>query len=87
MLNNKAYAQLMRGVAKADINGILQVPTALWENLIDIIENSVDVVRCSECRHWGGVAFGFVCRKFSGEHTKICMHKDDFCSYGERRSE
>ena len=45
MPNNKAYAQLMRAVAKADINGILQVSTALWENLINIIENSVEVVR------------------------------------------
>ena len=46
-----------------------------------------EVVRCSECQHWGGVTFGFVCRKFSGANIKICMHKDDFCSYGERRSE
>ena len=47
----------------------------------------VEVVRCSKCQHWGGVTFGFICRKFSGENTKICMHADDFCSYGERRSE
>lgn len=47
----------------------------------------VEVVRCSECQHWGGVTYGFVCRKFSGENTKICMHADDFCNYGERRSE
>lgn len=47
----------------------------------------VEVVRCSECQHWGGVTFGFICRKFSGESTKICMHADDYCSYGERRSE
>lgn len=47
----------------------------------------VEVVRCSECQHWGGVTFGFVCRKFSGENTKICMHADGYCSYGERRSE
>lgn len=54
----------------------------LFKSKIDFVE----VVRCSECQHWGGVTFGFVCRKFSGENTKICMHKDDFCSYGERRS-
>ena len=47
----------------------------------------VEVVRCSKCKHWGGVTFGFICRKFSGENTKICMHADDFCSCGERRSE
>lgn len=55
----------------------------LFRSKVDLVE----VVRCSECRHWGGVTFGFVCRKFSGEHTKICMHKDDFCSYGEKRDE
>jgi hypothetical protein len=48
--------------------------------------DAVEVVRCSECQHWGGVTFGFVCRKFSGENTKICMHADGYCSYGERRS-
>jgi hypothetical protein len=47
----------------------------------------VEVVRCKDCEHWGGVIYGFVCRKFSGIETKICMHADDFCSYGERRSE
>jgi hypothetical protein len=46
----------------------------------------VEVVRCSECQHWGGVTFGFICRKFSGESTKICMHADGYCSYGEMRS-
>lgn len=49
--------------------------------------DAVEVVRCSECQHWGGVTYGFVCRKFSGENTKICMHADGFCSYGERRSD
>lgn len=44
----------------------------------------VEVVRCKDCEHWGGVIYGFVCRKFSGIETKICMHADDFCSYGAR---
>lgn len=42
------------------------------------------VVRCKECAHWGGVTYGFICRKFSGSETKICMGADCFCSYGER---
>lgn len=44
----------------------------------------VEVVRCKDCKHWGGVTFGFVCRKFSGIDTKICMGADHYCSYGER---
>ena len=47
----------------------------------------VEVTRCKECAHWGGVTYGFVCRKFSGIETKICMHADDYCSYGERKCE
>ena len=44
----------------------------------------VEVVRCKDCMHWGGITFGFVCRKFSGIETKICMGADHFCSYGEK---
>jgi hypothetical protein len=57
---------------------------------IDVIDrlptaDVVEVVRCKDCEHWGGVIYGFVCRKFSGIETKICMHADDFCSHGERK--
>lgn len=45
----------------------------------------VEVVRCKDCIHWGGVTYGFVCRKLSGIETKICMGADHFCSYGERK--
>lgn len=45
----------------------------------------VNVVRCKDCVHWGGVTYGFICRKFSGIETKICMGADNYCSYGERK--
>lgn len=44
-----------------------------------------EVVRCKNCVHYGGVTFGFMCRKFSGIDTKICMPADGYCSYGERK--
>ena len=47
----------------------------------------VEVVRCKDCVHWGGATYGFICRKFSGIDTKICMSADHYCSYGERREE
>lgn len=47
--------------------------------------DAVEVVRCKNCVHYGGVTFGFMCRKFSGIDTKICMHADGYCSYGERK--
>ena len=45
----------------------------------------VNVVRCKDCVYWGGVTYGFICRKFSGIETKICMGADNYCSYGERK--
>ena len=50
-----------------------------------VSKDVVEVVRCKDCIHWGGVAYGFVCRKLSGIETKICMGADHFCSYGERK--
>lgn len=46
----------------------------------------VEVIRCRDCQHWGGVTYGFICRKFSGIETKICMSADSFCSYGAKRA-
>lgn len=59
------------------IYAIRDIPTA------DVVE----VVRCRDCVHWGGATYGFICRKFSGIDTKICMGADHYCSYGERREE
>jgi hypothetical protein len=47
----------------------------------------VAVVRCKDCKHWGGVTYGQMCRKYSGSETKVCTEKDHYCSYGERREE
>ena len=62
------------------------------DNILGCIERQpladvVEVVRCKDCKHWGGATYGFVCRKFSGIDTKICMGADHYCSYGERREE
>ena len=45
------------------------------------------VVRCKDCKHYGGVAFGNVCRRWSAPLAgmKNCTKPDDFCSYAERR--
>ena len=47
----------------------------------------VEVVRCKDCKHYGGVVYGGVCRKYSGYETKVCTEKDHYCSYGERKDE
>lgn len=50
--------------------------------------DAVPVVRCKDCTQWGGVAFGNVCRRWSAPLAgmKNCTGPNDFCSYGERRS-
>lgn len=47
--------------------------------------NVVAVVRCIDCKHWGGITYGCVCRWFSGIDTKICTGYDDYCSFGEKK--
>ena len=49
----------------------------------------VVVLRCKDCKHWGGVVFGNVCSRWSAPLAgmKNCTKPDDFCSYGERRSD
>ena len=49
--------------------------------------DAVEVIRCKECKHWGGVPFGNICRRWSAplEGMKNCTKPGDFCSYGERR--
>ena len=50
--------------------------------------DAVPVVRCKDCKNWGGVAFGNVCRRWSAPlfGMKNCTGPDDFCSYGERKN-
>lgn len=55
----------------------------LDEYLAGIPEKDIlTITRCKDCIHWGDSTYGFVCRKFSGIDTKICMGADHFCSYG-----
>jgi hypothetical protein len=68
------------------IRGILGEENPICEQFIPT-DNVVAVVRCKDCKHYGGVAYGFVCRKYSGADTKVCTEKDHYCSYGERREE
>jgi hypothetical protein len=75
----KIVTKAMEG---GEYHRLIDVSNALKEATVaDVVE----VVRCKDCEHWGGVAYGFVCRKFSGMETKICMGADHFCSYGERK--
>lgn len=49
--------------------------------------DAVPVVRCKDCKYWGGVVFGNVCRRWSAPLAGMRndTKPDDFCSYGERK--
>ena len=37
----------------------------------------VEVVRCKDCKYWGGVTSGAVCRKYSGCDTRYAVILSD----------
>jgi len=47
---------------------------------------SIEIVRCRECRYWhSGECWGI---PYRGDYdTSIDTKADDFCSYGERKSD
>lgn len=88
------------GVGKCSEEILPHAYCVAWNSLIDIIEkaptvDAVEVVRCKDCRHnvanmtidpldetdYSGD--DIVCAYFSTDG----MQPDDFCSYGERRTE
>lgn len=48
-------------------------------------ENMVRVVRCKDCKYWGGTVFDHRCRRWSGLDHINCTKPTDYCSYGERK--
>ena len=52
---------------------------------IDLGEDVVKVVFCKDCKHWGGITFGNICRRWTGLNVKNCTKPTDYCSYGERK--
>ena len=46
------------------------------------------VVRCKDCKQWGGVVYGGRCKHWSSPLAGVTHFTcaDDFCSYGERKN-
>lgn len=73
-----------------DCNSNAPIISRTYQAVLHMVENLptadfVEVVRCKDCKHWGGVVFGYRCRKFSGMNTQIQTSENDFCSFGERK--
>lgn len=47
----------------------------------------VAVVRCKDCKYWGGVTFGYICRGWSGMTFRNYTKPDHYCSRGERKEQ
>lgn len=47
----------------------------------------VEVVRCKDCKYWGGATYGYICNAWSGINTKNYTKPTEFCSYGERKEQ
>lgn len=45
----------------------------------------VEVVRCKDCKHWGGSTFGYICHEWSGMTFRNYTKPNQYCSRGERR--
>ena len=63
-----------------------------FDETIDSVVNeqptvdAVEVVRCEKCKHWGyHGGYGYFCNHPKSMRFK--SKKDDFCSYGERRTD
>lgn len=82
-----ANAIRLTGLTQIDSNGDVLVSLQDVRNALAQTPTAevVEVIRCRDCVHWGGTTYGFVCRKYSGIETKVCMGADHYCSYGERR--
>lgn len=70
-------------------NCVLPQYAAALEKAMEALELAESVVRCKDCKQYGGVAFGNVCRRWSAPLAgmKNCTKPDDFCSYAERRAD
>jgi hypothetical protein len=68
------------------------VGTGVQGRAMDVIRYAltadvVEVVRCKDCKHWGGATFGYICREWSGMTFRNYTKPDHYCSRGERKEQ
>lgn len=91
LISRKKFAENMSKISKNikppnaewsdDI--VIRVSFELWEKLADMIESSVEVVRCKDCKHMELTRIGLRWCDAWGEING--MGDDGFCNYGERK--
>lgn len=59
----------------------------IFEAVADMLEKSVEVVRCKDCKHWEHmIDDDYICF-FMDSDNPVWTDRNDFCSYGERKEE
>lgn len=81
--NQKEEIERLREILAATVAG----QETLQRHIESRITGDVaEVVRCKDCRHWGGVTFGYVCRRWSETTLRNETTEYDFCSFGTKRN-
>lgn len=57
------------------------------EKIEDMEKNMAEVVRCKDCRYWHEDALACEYLPRSENGTRPAWYGDDFCSYGERKTD
>lgn len=52
-----------------------------------VADDVIEVVRCKDCKHWGGETFGYICKEWSGMTFRNYTKPDHYCSRGERKEQ
>lgn len=68
------------------LHGVSQIVAV---DVVEALENEpaadvAEVVRCKDCKHWGGITFGYICRRFSGTTLRNGTRENDYCSFGAK---
>ena len=75
--NSRRNAEMVKRIMEVDDS----VPNAA--TVCDVVE----VVRCKDCKHWGGETFGYICKEWSGMTFRNYTKPDHYCSRGERKEQ
>ena len=64
----------------------------MWGLFEHIIKNTPTadvepVVRCKDCKYWGSISYNHRCSLLSGLDYAIHTQEDEYCSYGEKKSD
>ena len=73
-LSSKEYDGDRRGIGTCII---------VLEDMLDM--NSIEVVRCKDCKHWHKDAVFCDYMPYGEASERVNWYADDFCSYGERK--